>query len=408
MQSLAVSERSRRLVTILAVALWALILPSVSAPLAAANIHDLDPWFGPKDAIVVTDAQGSVVYARHPDLPLIPASTLKLLTALVALHELGGGYRFAIDFHLSDDRSLIIRGYGDPLLISEEVDRIAAILSTRLSGGWSVVTDDGFFSEPLTIPGVTDSAQPYDAPNGALCVNFNTVAFQSAGTSFVSGEPQTPLLPMVMDRIRRSGLQKGRIPLSRERGEATRYAGALFAHFLRKHGVQVIGDVRNGKVDPQRDRLIYRHLSGYDIDEVIRKMLEFSNNFIANQMLLAAGARRYGPPGNLDKAVQTALAFAGEQLGIGTLQIVEGSGISRKNRLSARQMATILDAFEPHRHLLLGGPGDAYKTGRLSGVRTRAGYLTTASRREYRYAVLFNGSKRDPEAVVRFLQRHLP
>ncbi len=402
-------RRSRRirLAAVFASVLGATLLWTVSSP-RAGGFGALDAWLGQNDGVLVTDTQGLEVYARHADLPLVPASTLKLLTALVSRHELGAGHRFCTEFYLTEDRHLKIKGYGDPLLISEEVDRIAGILSATLTEIEDIVADDSYFQNPLTIPGVNDSLQPYDAPNGALCVNFNSVAFRSSGGAFVSGEPETPLLPMVLDRIRSSGLKRGRIPLSREKGETARYAGALFAHFLQRRGVRVRGGICNGNVDPKRDRLIYRHHSRYSMDEAIGKMLEYSNNFIANQLLLASGARRYGPPGDLEKGARTAAAYAREQLGLESIRIVEGSGISRKNRISARQLMAVLQAFEPHRHLLTREDGDAFKTGTLRGVRSRVGYLSTDSGRQYRYAVLFNTSKRDPVEVVRLLQRHLP
>ncbi|MEZ4549093.1 MAG: hypothetical protein R2874_01050 [Desulfobacterales bacterium] len=46
----------------------------------------------------------------------------------------------------------------------------------------------------LRIPGTVEgSFEPYDAPNRALCVNFNTVNFKTRGRTIVSAE-QTPLV----------------------------------------------------------------------------------------------------------------------------------------------------------------------------------------------------------------------
>ena len=56
--------------------------------------------------------------------------------------------------------------------------------------------DDTYFTQPLTIPGISSSSNPYDAPNGALCANFNTVFFKHSRDGYASAEPQTPLLPM--------------------------------------------------------------------------------------------------------------------------------------------------------------------------------------------------------------------
>jgi D-alanyl-D-alanine carboxypeptidase/D-alanyl-D-alanine-endopeptidase (penicillin-binding protein 4) len=330
------------------------------------------------------------------------------LTALASRHALGAAHRFETAFYLSDTGDLKIKGYGDPLLLSEDVDRIAKRLAQGLADIRDVVTDDTYFADPLNVPGIGSSAEPYNAPNGALSVNFNTVAFRRIGGGYVSGEPQTPLLSMVKDRIRSTGMKSGRIPLSQAGGEPSRYAGALFVHFLREHGVRIRGGVRRGRVDERSDRPVYRHRSRHDIDAVIREMLAFSNNFMANQLLVAAGARRYGPPGDLDKGVRSVRAYAGERLGFESVRMVEGSGISRENRISARQLMAVLQAFAPLRHLLPLENGDAHKTGTLSGVRTRVGYLTTGSGSGYRYVVLFNASTRNPVEVVRLMRRELP
>ena len=55
-----------------------------------------------------------------------------------------------------------------------------------------LVVDDTYFADPLAIPGVAASSQPYDAPNGALCANFNTVNYATEAGRRISAEPQTP------------------------------------------------------------------------------------------------------------------------------------------------------------------------------------------------------------------------
>jgi D-alanyl-D-alanine carboxypeptidase/D-alanyl-D-alanine-endopeptidase (penicillin-binding protein 4) len=61
-----------------------------------------------------------------------------------------------------------------------------------------------------------------------------------------------------------------------------------------------------------------------------------------------------------------------------SIQLEEGSGISRGNRLTARGLAHLLHLFEPHANLLRSGDGALFKTGTFSGVRTLAGYADTS------------------------------
>ncbi|MFH1581292.1 MAG: D-alanyl-D-alanine carboxypeptidase, partial [Pseudomonadota bacterium] len=188
---------------------------SISKALQALQ-HDI----GSNDAVLVANRQGRIIFSKNAEKPLIPASTLKILTSLVALYYLGPDYRFTTEFYMDANANLKIKGYGDPLLISEVLAKISKSLSADLSIKAQrindLVLDDSYFIRKIVIPGKTESLEPYDAPNGAMCVNFNTVYFkkQLKDGSFISAEPQTPLLPIAFKRIKQSGLDRGRIVLT--------------------------------------------------------------------------------------------------------------------------------------------------------------------------------------------------
>jgi D-alanyl-D-alanine carboxypeptidase/D-alanyl-D-alanine-endopeptidase (penicillin-binding protein 4) len=397
----------------LAAAIW--ILTATVLPVRSAALTDTDSsWarlerrLGPADAVAVAAPDGTPVFSVRENLPLIPASTLKILTALSGFEILGADHRFVTDFFLSPNGDLVIKGYGDPMLVSEVVAQIARHLADVLGPEGAVgdvVLDDAFFAEPLSIPGVNDSLEPYDAPNGALCVNFNTVFFaRGPDGTFQSAEPQTPLLAPALRRIRASGLDRGRIVFSRSRQESLMYAGQLFAHFLAEAGIRITGEIRPGRVDPAQDRLLYRHRSPFTLAAVIGRLMEFSNNFIANQILISIGAERFGAPGNLENGTRAVEQYARQRLGLKTLHLVEGSGISRENRITAAGMMTILSQFRPYRHLLVRDGDVRYKTGTLSGIQTRAGYIETADG-PCRFVVLINTPGRRADPVVRAIAK---
>lgn len=417
---------------------------SVAAgPVDAAG--DIATLIGPKDALLVTAPDGSDVFAVNESVPRIPASTLKLLTSLAALHYLGPNYQFATDFYMDENRNLKIKGFGDPLLISEVVAQIVDTLvgnpvDNPLEAPFNnrardlieindIVLDDSYFSQPIIIPGRSISSQPYDAPNGALCANFNTIQFKkSSAGNFISSESQTPLVPFVLPKLRASGLKSGRIVLSHRNGENVLYVGHLFQDFFKRRGIACRGVVRTGKINSNTDQLILHHLSPFTMEQIIQKLLKHSNNFIANQLLIAIGTQSHGPPGNLEKGVQAVRGFANKKLGLQNFQLVEGSGISRKNRVSARALSRILDAFLPYRHLMTQKGRTHYKTGSLSGISTRAGFIESRfikskfikpklidsgsneknDRALYRYIVLMNTPGKSAEHVVRTLLKRLP
>jgi D-alanyl-D-alanine carboxypeptidase/D-alanyl-D-alanine-endopeptidase (penicillin-binding protein 4) len=113
----------------------------------------------------------------------------------------------------------------------------------------------------------------------------------------------------------------------------------------------------------------------FTLAEAIKKMMASSNNFMANQIFVALGARAYGPPGTLEKGVEAVSSYAVKELGLEGAEIVEGSGISRKNRLSPLHMITVLKHFTPYRRLLRKNGKVRYKTGSLRGIRALAGYV---------------------------------
>jgi D-alanyl-D-alanine carboxypeptidase/D-alanyl-D-alanine-endopeptidase (penicillin-binding protein 4) len=365
----------------------------------------LAPLIGTADAVMVTAPDGRILAAIHNHRLLVPASTLKLITALAALHYLGETYRFPTDFYTSQDGDLIVKGYGDPLLISEQLDVIARHLAGQVQRVDDLVLDDSYFSYPIVVPGRNHSVEPYDAPNGALCVNFNTVSFEHRNGRWMSAEPQTPLLPSTIAKIKASGLTAGRITLAADRNESLRYAGELLNYFLGQAGIATSGTITFGRVEPQKDTLLWRYYSNKQLTDVIAELLEYSNNFIANQLLLAMGAREYRPPADLARGVRALRRYYGSVLGLKNGFLAEGSGISRRNHVSAQIMMFILKKFAPYHRLMRHQGRQFYKTGTLNGIHTRVGYLSAHGGGLYRFVVMVNTPGKTTDRIMRVIER---
>jgi D-alanyl-D-alanine carboxypeptidase/D-alanyl-D-alanine-endopeptidase (penicillin-binding protein 4) len=381
-----------------------------TAGFGASGPEAVTSLIGAEDSILVVDPQGSVIIAKNDGKKLIPASILKIFTSLVAFHYLGPDYRYKTEFFIDNNSNLKIKGYGDPRLTSEivrEISRLLAALIGKATIINDLIVDDSYFSQPLTIPGISSSSQPYDAPNGALCVNFNTVNFKHTQSGYISAEPQTPLLPFAEKKIIARKEKSGRIVLSQVNNENIIYAGKLFEYFLKQEGVQFSGDVKPGKVNHSHDKLIFRYPSRLSLAEIISGLLEHSNNFTTNQLLISSGIRAYGPPGNLKKGVEAALAYASKELGIDDMAIAEGAGIYRQNKVSALQMMRVLEAFEPNYVLLRQKNRDFYKTGTLHGINTRAGFITSQNGGKYRYVVMVNTQGQSTRPIMRQLLKLL-
>lgn len=333
-----------------------------------------------QDALLIMGPTGDVLFSQHAARPMVPASTLKIPTALFALETLGATYRFPLKITVDKNRRLAIKGYGDPLLISEVLTAYAKEAAQRLRDNGiktisGVVVDGSWFGE-IRVPGQTKSFEPYDAAIGAVIANFNTVNYRRTPEGHLeSAEPQTPLLPFIKSRIPKEA-PKGRIALSYR--ESRLYAGHLFAWFLGQHGIDVQGEVTEGPMPEAPTQIDMELASPFVLSEAVNKLMTYSNNVMANQIFLASGAKQSGPPASLEKSCRAFETWAVNRgLASPTLTIVEGSGLSRENRISAEAMARFLAAFTPWRHLLTRQKTLLFKTGTLAQVSTRAGFIET-------------------------------
>jgi D-alanyl-D-alanine carboxypeptidase/D-alanyl-D-alanine-endopeptidase (penicillin-binding protein 4) len=371
-------------------------------PAQAIDFKRLQNLVGPGDAVIVSGPGDRICFSHNINALMTPASTLKLLTALTAFHFLEEDYRFRTEFYLDEQSNLKIKGYGDPLLISEVIADVAASLYALLKDShqmlFNVIVDPFYFDRAVVIPGVTDTSEPYDSPNGALCVNFNTVNFKTSNKQLISAESQTPLLPITLGHIKKTGLSQGRITLSHQRDEIVLYAGHLFKYFFEQAGFKIAGQVLPGQID-STDHLILRHHSPFILKQVVEKMMAYSNNFMANQILLESGIAQSGPPGTLLKGVTAAREYARKELTMDGLQITEGSGISRKNRITAKNLHKILLKFKPHYKLLRQDGADFYKTGTLKNISTRVGFIGQDEATQYAYVILCNTPGRSAKPV---------
>jgi len=375
-----------RLILIL-ILIWGFVVGHFQVACAASkgflkNIHA-------NDSIFVLDDNGQIVVKKHIDQLCVPASILKIITSLAAFHYLGLEYRFKTEFYRSTSNILTIKGYGDPVLVSEEMEKIANDIQQKYLKFSGIRLDATYFHPKIRVPGITKTFNPYDARNAALCVNFNTVCYQRLKSGkLTKGEPHTPLLSFARNKIQR-WMPDGRISLFRNYRNIVLFAGHLMHYFLVKQGVDVPNKIEIGSLK-NNDELLLTHQSGATVEEIVSMLLKFSNNFIANQMLLHIGAKAYGPPATLSKGSKAVKTYAKTQLGIENFDIVEGSGISRKNKISAKEMIKAVQAFEPYIHLLEKDKNLFYKTGTLNGVRTRAGFIQINDQKPFPFVLMLN------------------
>jgi D-alanyl-D-alanine carboxypeptidase/D-alanyl-D-alanine-endopeptidase (penicillin-binding protein 4) len=386
------------------------LLLAATAPAAAADVTAaVRQAAGSNAAVFVVDDDDRVLVDVSGRESFLPASTVKVFTALLALEHLGPEYRFQTRFFRAADE-LVVHGTGDPFLVSEEIDVIAAALARRVDGRQlgGIVVDDSYFEPGLRIPGVGSSWNPYDAPNTATAVNFNTIGVLRRDGRIISAEPQTPLTPYALGLARSLKFDQGlRFRIGDDPADVRRYVGELFAAKLRAAGVAVADTVRGGGVADEAD-VLYVHANTRSLAETCAGMLESSNNFVANQIFLALGAAVEGPPASLEKSVRVARRYVEAHPELAGISVVEGSGIAYENRATGPAMTALLRRFAPWRELLHERLGTAHKTGTLKAVATLVGYLDTQHHGTVRYSIALPGGGHARRwQVVEALRRNL-
>jgi len=343
--------------------------------------------------------------AHNLEQPLIPASTAKLVTALAALDSLGPEYRFRTEIYLDEDNNLYLKGYGDPFLVSEEVAGIGEELRTagvvRIN---DIYIDDSAYALEAPLDGLDGSGNPYDVGPAALAVNFNSVNLRVAGKGRVeSAEEQTPLLPLMVELGRTLPPGRHQFNVTANPAHPILLAGQLFRHSLQQAGIYGEGEIGRRRV-PAGASLVLTHRCGRSLVELAQNLLEFSNNFIANQVFLAIGAEKFGYPATWSKGRRAMDEYLGrDPLLAKEIHLEEGSGLSRRNRVTVRAMLRVLELFGNYAGLLPEKHQCLLKSGTMIGVYAFAGYLPCPNGRD-RLVIILNQARNRRDQVLAILR----
>jgi D-alanyl-D-alanine carboxypeptidase/D-alanyl-D-alanine-endopeptidase (penicillin-binding protein 4) len=146
---------------------------------------------------------------------------------------------------------------------------------------------------------------------------------------------------------------------------------------LRRQEIPVTGGLQAGR-PPAGLQPFFTYTSEKTVEDLVRSCLHYSNNFLANQLFLVCGAHRLGWPAGWQKghkAMQEFIETTWPRYGK-AITMVEGSGLSRKDRITPEAMLAVLATFKPYADLLKTREGIPLKSGSLAGVHCYAGYFT--------------------------------
>lgn len=352
--------------------LCALLLSAATASADAVDDFTSSPGLTPEaTSLMIIDLRdGTVVADYNSTLPLVPASIMKAVTIGGLLNETGPNFRYRtpveITGKLSDgvlDGNLIITGSGDPSLNSRHVphnpDLCSEIGVWLKKAGISVIKgkvkiDQSVWSGPAVSP--TWAA-------GDLSKNYGT---GQHGLNFADNA---------------SG-----------KASVANPAGVFLSSLGRELAAKGITLGREDIADYDR-RPLFTHQS-VPIDEIMRSCMMRSDNQYAEAMLRTIAVRD-GQPGSFDNgAARNTRFWQSKKMPMEGVRIVDGSGLSRSNRITARFMAGVLKSLanNPYyasffplagqegtlRNFLAKTPLDSYvamKTGSMNGIQCYAGYV---------------------------------
>ena len=333
-----------------------------------------------KSALVITDEKGNKRYSRNSNKRLTPASTIKILTSLMAIERWGLDHRFTTEFYQTRDGTLWVKGYGDPYITSEELESVAINIKPLLPRPVTeIAMDTSIFADSLYVDGRTDTDNPYDAPPSALGVNFNTVYLKHIKGVIESGEDQTPTTDTTL-RIGATlpqGIHRVNV---KTRENAELYFMEVFAEKLKEQGISVSSDYIEKSILPRRAKLVYRHENSRTLAEVVKALLAYSNNYIANQLFFLLAADQSIEPVTTKMAQDYTALYIRNNFSWSNVIVADGAGLSRNNQINVNQLLELVNRFQPHQNLLRCKRKDiCAKTGSLKGVKTLAGFVLSGT-----------------------------
>jgi D-alanyl-D-alanine carboxypeptidase/D-alanyl-D-alanine-endopeptidase (penicillin-binding protein 4) len=407
-----------------------------------------DSLFPPSNAAVkiVSLTQGETLYDLNSELALTPASNEKLFTSVCALNELGPGYVFRtrVFADTSAPPRIIIRGSGDPLLSTRDLDTLAAAIRSAApaESSWTLAGDLSLFDDLAMGSGWTwdDEPDPGAMFISPLSLNGNTVRIlvrpgrAPGDTARVESDPPTSYVQIENSATTDTAGSRSTIEVTRNWREHLNtitvkgmisprdtligeslsiadphwYTLTVLREKLEGWGIRCSGILLDSvpRGAPEIARREHR------LDTVLTYMNLESDNLSAENILKTVAAEKTGMPGSAAAGAWFVRKFLAG-IGVDTTRVViaDGSGVSRYNLTSAGTITALLSAVRRRPDLygvlyptlpVAGVSGTISsrmrgtaaqgnlraKTGTLSGVSSLSGYVTTADGEELVFSIL--------------------
>lgn len=339
---------------------------SAPAPLPSAVTAQLDTVLksdgeGSFTGLVQDALTGDVLYDRGGSENRIPASNMKLFTAVAALRTLGPDHRFSTramagpaanqvvltgggDVLLSAGQSAPERVMGHAGLATLAAATVAALNAQGTTGELTVLVDDSLFSGPALNPAWADG----DVAAGEVA----------------------PLFPIALNSARYSAaVTTGPRPQDSALAAAEAFAGQLKAAGAAAGLTVAAGVGRSTAPDAANGApALLAEVQSATVGEQVGLMLQSSDNYLAEVLGRMAAAAMGSPASNDGAKAAVGAQLAELGIAIATMRFEDVSGLAIENQVSARQLADVVRAITTGTDRRLRAALDGFPVAALSGT----------------------------------------
>lgn len=391
-------------------------------------------------AVSVKNLQtGETVYELNSDKLVPPASTQKLVTLAAALDTLGADYKFKTTLYKTTNNELYMKLGADPFLSSKNLDNLFALAAKKkivepkaiyfddyvLDGmewgeGWQWDDElnvlmpkfgsynlDGNLIRVVVMPTTLNApANIYTKPSYPL--TFMNLTTTTDAENNVTYEKTAVALP---DMLTVKGTVSKPYGFVIPANNTKRYFRLRTEEALSSNKIDFYGKFAQKKL-PTTGVYKVGEIE-HPISMAVGAVLKDSNNFVAETVFKLAGGKFVNNTGSSKSSIEMFDAFCKKiNLDNSDIKLVDGSGVSKNNLMSADFMTAFLvdisksPSFELYKSAMA-KPGEGTlknrmlyfsdnlraKTGTLSDISAIAGYITTQKGKDYAFDIVINDAK---------------